>query len=102
MAGSVPDFSSIAAKAVFLSYASQDAEAARKICDGLRAAGLVDVEVRERLVYDLDQLGAFFGSELDSGACGCTTTVASARLRQLALPMVGKIWSARVFARKPA
>jgi SAM-dependent methyltransferase len=70
--------------------------------DGLRAAGLVDVEVRERLVYDLDQLGAFFGSELDSGACGCTTTVASARLRQLALPMVGKIWSARVFARKPA
>ena len=28
------------AKAVFLSYASQDAEAARRICDALRAAGL--------------------------------------------------------------
>src|SRR5580704_1652175 len=27
-------------KAVFLSYASQDAEAARKICDALRAAGV--------------------------------------------------------------
>src|ERR1700757_5176348 len=27
-------------KAVFLSYASQDAEAARRICDALRAAGL--------------------------------------------------------------
>lgn len=27
-------------KAVFLSYASQDAEAARRICDGLRAAGI--------------------------------------------------------------
>jgi hypothetical protein len=26
-------------KAVFLSYASQDAEAARRICDALRAAG---------------------------------------------------------------
>ena len=28
------------AKAVFLSYASQDAEAARRICDALRAVGL--------------------------------------------------------------
>ncbi|HUL52173.1 MAG TPA: toll/interleukin-1 receptor domain-containing protein [Opitutaceae bacterium] len=28
-------------RAVFLSYASQDAEAARKICDALRAAGAV-------------------------------------------------------------
>ena len=27
-------------KAVFLSYASQDAEAARRICDALRAAGI--------------------------------------------------------------
>ena len=29
-----------AGKAVFLSYASQDAEAARHICDALRAAGV--------------------------------------------------------------
>ena len=28
------------AKAIFLSYASQDAEAARRICDAMRAAGL--------------------------------------------------------------
>jgi len=28
------------AKAVFLSYASQDAEAARRICDALRTAGV--------------------------------------------------------------
>src|SRR3954463_15610865 len=28
------------AKAVFLSYASQDADAARRICDALRAAGI--------------------------------------------------------------
>ncbi|MBC7369154.1 MAG: toll/interleukin-1 receptor domain-containing protein [Undibacterium sp.] len=27
-------------KAVFLSYASQDAEAAKKVCDALRAAGV--------------------------------------------------------------
>ena len=31
---------SVSSKAVFLSYASQDAEAARRICDALRAAGL--------------------------------------------------------------
>jgi TolB-like protein/Tfp pilus assembly protein PilF len=31
---------SVPAKAVFLSYASQDAEAARRICDALRAVGL--------------------------------------------------------------
>ena len=29
-------------KAIFLSYASQDAEAAQRICDALRAAGLRD------------------------------------------------------------
>lgn len=32
--------SETANKAVFLSYASQDAEAAKKICDALRAAGV--------------------------------------------------------------
>lgn len=37
-------------KAVFLSYASQDAEAAKRICDGLRAAG---VEVW----FDQNELG---------------------------------------------
>ena len=31
--------------AVFLSYASQDAEAVRKICDALRAAGVEVVEL---------------------------------------------------------
>jgi hypothetical protein len=35
---------------------------------GLRAVGLVDVEVRARLVYDADQLEGLAGS--DSG-CGC-------------------------------
>jgi len=32
--------SSESTKAVFLSYASQDAEAAKKICEALRAAGV--------------------------------------------------------------
>ena len=32
--------STVENKAVFLSYASQDTEAAKKICDALRAAGV--------------------------------------------------------------
>ena len=31
---------SASGQAVFLSYASQDAEAAKRICDALRAAGI--------------------------------------------------------------
>jgi eukaryotic-like serine/threonine-protein kinase len=40
MGGQSPDPGSTSAGAVFLSYASQDAEAARQICDALRAAGI--------------------------------------------------------------
>ena len=39
-AGSSSSSSTSVAHSVFLSYASQDAEAARRICDALRAAGL--------------------------------------------------------------
>jgi TolB-like protein len=38
--GGVKDNASIRARAVFISYASQDAEAAKHICDALRAAGI--------------------------------------------------------------
>ena len=37
-------------KAVFLSYASQDAEAARRICEALRAAGIEVWLVRMNLI----------------------------------------------------
>ena len=40
MGGSSPERGSTPTGAVFLSYASQDAEAAQKICDALRAAGI--------------------------------------------------------------
>ena len=38
--GEEPKPASAATGAVFLSYASQDAEAARRICNALRAAGI--------------------------------------------------------------
>ena len=65
---------------------------------GLRAAGLADVEVRARLVYDADQLEGFAGAE-GEGACGCGA--GRAELATLARSLSGKIWSAKVYARKP-
>src|SRR5579862_6782219 len=40
MGGQPPDPGSTSSGAVFLSYASQDAQAARRICDALREAGI--------------------------------------------------------------
>ncbi len=57
---------------------------------GLRAAGLVDVEVSERVVYDVTQLSALAASELgvDEDAT------------QLARAAAGKVWSAIIHARR--
>ncbi|HEY3449238.1 MAG TPA: arsenite methyltransferase [Myxococcales bacterium] len=76
-----------------------------KYLAGLRAAGLIKAEVRDRLVYDGCQLEAFFISELPgeggccSGGCGCG--VDAEDLKPIARSMVGKIWSAKIYARKP-
>lgn len=65
---------------------------------GLRAVGLMDVEVRARLVYDADQLEAMSGSKTES-ACGCT--MGKGELATYARELAGKVWSAKIFARKP-
>ncbi|MDD5306687.1 MAG: arsenite methyltransferase [Deltaproteobacteria bacterium] len=70
--------------------------------EGLRKAGLVDVEIRERLVYEAVQLEAFIGSELkDSSSCCCGSSLGGLA-KTWAPRLEGKIWSAKVFARKPA
>lgn len=58
---------------------------------GLRDAGMVDVEVRDRAVYDTAQLRALAGSEVlnDPAAAEMLGT------------LEGKVWSAIVCARKP-
>ncbi len=58
---------------------------------GLVAAGLADVMVRERVVYDASQLSALAASELNAD------DDATALAREAA----GNIWSAVFFARKP-
>lgn len=72
---------------------------------GLRAAGLENVEIVSRLVYDGDQLEAFVKSELPlekkSGCCGSTPSWMPDAV-SIARSMEGKVCSATVVARKPA
>jgi hypothetical protein len=71
---------------------------------GLRSAGLVDVEVAGRLVYDAAQLATLVEADLVSGlgapSC-CGGAVAGELLERVAGEVVGKIWSAAIRARKP-
>jgi arsenite methyltransferase len=66
---------------------------------GLREAGLVDVEVRDRLVYDADQLEGIAASDLES-VCSCGA--GKAQLTAAARTLAGKVWSAKVYAKRPA
>jgi SAM-dependent methyltransferase len=68
--------------------------------EGLRRAGLADVEVRERLVYDTTMLRSLVDSEAEGGGC-CGTSDRSEVAGRAAAVLAGKIWSASVYARKP-
>lgn len=58
---------------------------------GLKTAGLIDVAVRDRQVYDSPQIEALIGSELGLDA----------DTAKLAHSTVGNVWSAIFYARKP-
>ena len=74
---------------------------------GLADAGLTDIEVTERLVYDKGQLKGLMKSELAEeivaklSCCGGGDDSASA-LDGMIDQFVGKIWSAKIRAHKPA
>lgn len=63
---------------------------------GLRAAGLVDLEVTERLVYDADQLRAMVADEAGPGR------VPAELLDRALAEVTGKIWSAKVVGSRSA
>lgn len=70
---------------------------------GLKSAGLVDIKVENRLVYDAMQLKDFIGSELkesreSSCCCGDSPTGLA---DQWADKLQGKVWSIKITARKP-
>jgi arsenite methyltransferase len=66
---------------------------------GLRAVGLANVEVRERMVYDVLQLSGLITSEISAQTPG---DIAPGLVTEAAEQLQGKIWSARVYAQKPA
>lgn len=67
---------------------------------GLRAAGLTDVEVVERLDYDTGQIEGFIGSELQLGDGPALFDLG--QVRRWAELLTGSVASAKVRARKPA
>ncbi len=69
--------------------------------DGLRRAGLTDVEVTERLVYDAAQIHALVASEVptDGGGC-CGESIPQDVVKNAAVQVAGKVWSAKFAGRK--
>lgn len=70
---------------------------------GLRDAGLDQVEVTDRLVYDAVQLAGLAESDegISSEVGCCGGTVDPSLIRQGAEALAGKVWSAKITARKP-
>jgi SAM-dependent methyltransferase/predicted GNAT family acetyltransferase len=64
----------------------------------MREAGLVDVAVTQRMVYDQDSIGAFFRDTLERLGGG---TRLEGFLGGLKDAVAGRVWSARFVARKP-
>jgi SAM-dependent methyltransferase len=73
--------------------------------DGLRHAGLEEVEVRERLIYDATQLQAFINSELEdrseTSSYSNGQSPGAEAMNEITTAMVGKVWSMKVGATKP-
>lgn len=69
--------------------------------EGLRTAGLVDVEVRDRLTYDASQLEGLLDSEAGGGCCCGSDTLPKDQLRRVTEALAGKVASIRVVGRKP-
>jgi arsenite methyltransferase len=68
--------------------------------NGLRAAGLTDVEVKNRLVYNAAQIRAVVASEIPGDSC-CGGTVDAAVIEKAVTSLADKVWSAKIHARKP-
>ncbi len=70
---------------------------------GLREAGLVDVAVRDRLVYDQIQLSVLLDSDAACGASSCCGSAAMPKEKVVEAinVLAGKVASIRVVGRKP-
>ena len=76
----------------------------KEYLDGLQAAGLENVGVRERLVYDSPQLERLIESDLPDTREEVRNRVATSgedAVTRAAQSVAGKVWSAMFYARKP-
>ncbi len=64
---------------------------------GLRDAGLIDVEVTERMVYDASQVRGFLSSEEAVTEVG---ELDEAQIEKIVAEMTGKVWSAKFVGRR--
>lgn len=69
--------------------------------EGLAAAGLVDLEVKGRTVYDATTLRAYFLDEVGRDGLTGRALDASGVMGLLARHYAGKVWSAKLAGRKP-
>lgn len=69
-------------------------------CEGLRNAGLVDVEIRERIEYEPVQIHGLIESDLVAAGWESEEPTEKTAL-DLARQCEGKVWSANIYARKP-
>ncbi len=68
---------------------------------GLRDAGVGELEVRGRLVYEAGQLAVLAGPELGVAEGGCCGSAPPKELVEAALHQVeGKVWSAQIYGRR--
>jgi len=69
--------------------------------EGLRRAGLVDVEVTERVVYSASEIRGFLlEGELVATAAAEGLDLSPAEAERIAEVLAGKVWSAKIRARK--
>lgn len=72
---------------------------------GLSAAGMVDVQVSERLIYDRSQIAGFVDLEdlpVNIPAPSAGDILSADRFTELIEALTGKVWSGKFKARKPA
>jgi len=68
---------------------------------GLRKAGLEEVSVEARVVYDRESLGPLLDSELSDTSCCCSSAVPADRRQEVAAALEGRVASIKVVGRKP-
>jgi SAM-dependent methyltransferase len=71
--------------------------------NGLCQSGLVDIEVRDRLIYDASMLKGLIQSELsdtDSSIAELMESIGQQKAAEVIQQLAGQIWSINVYARK--